>query len=69
MGLHRRSPWRSPHASRSPSTALRGPIGDPPRAPVAQSDCASLAQYSASWPHREIHRRSPRRSPHPSPPP
>eukprot|EP00959_Pyramimonas_sp_CCMP1952_P226354 4732671-Pyramimonas_sp.AAC.1 len=31
--LHRRFPWRSPHASPSPSTAFRGPIGSATEGP------------------------------------
>eukprot|EP00959_Pyramimonas_sp_CCMP1952_P363615 7614197-Pyramimonas_sp.AAC.1 len=58
MEPHRRSPWRSPHASPSPSTALRGPIGSstdrrsPWRSPYAvppPKKCITIAVLTPAY--------------------
>eukprot|EP00959_Pyramimonas_sp_CCMP1952_P010134 211827-Pyramimonas_sp.AAC.1 len=54
--LHRRSHWRSSHASPTPITALRGLRVSSNEGPRAQYKCVPPTQYSASWPQREFHR-------------
>eukprot|EP00959_Pyramimonas_sp_CCMP1952_P162721 3401991-Pyramimonas_sp.AAC.1 len=48
--LHRMPQWQSSHAPPPPSTALRGPWGVSPKAPVAKYACGPRAEYSDSWP-------------------
>eukprot|EP00959_Pyramimonas_sp_CCMP1952_P303575 6352897-Pyramimonas_sp.AAC.1 len=66
--LHQRPQCYRPHASSTPNTALRGPIGSFTEGLCAIARRRPPTQYSASWPHTELHRRPPCYRPHAFPP-